>query len=120
MRSVSFQPGLPSASRRGARFGDDVRGHAGELGVVFAVVAPRVGRVEQVLLEARRELAQLLVHGLEARLVGVVELGAAELEVAQLVVDQLALRGVEARERRARRAARGTSRTGAGPARGRV
>jgi hypothetical protein len=76
--------------------------NARERRLVLAVVAPCIRRVEQVLLEARRDLAHLGVNRLEPRLAGVVELRTAQLEVAQLVLDELASRSVQRRERVAR------------------
>ncbi len=100
MRSVSFQPSLPSAAAAAAGFGEHIARDAGELGGVFDMECPRVGRIEQVVVELCGELGELLLDRLEPRLLRPRQLGASEAEVAQLVGDRALPRGVERRERR--------------------
>ena len=57
-----------------------------------------VGGVEHVLFEARGEVCQFFLHGLEAFLGGGREFSAAESEVTQFVADDALLRRVEACE----------------------
>lgn len=59
----------------------------------------RLGRVEHVVRELRRQLGQLLLHLVELRLLGALERDAAEREVAELGVDGPAARVRQLRER---------------------
>ena len=58
-----------------------------------------VGRVEHVVLEARRKRGEFLLKLPETRLPGFGELRATEAEIAQFVIHEAALRGGEPRER---------------------
>ena len=102
MRSVSFQPGLPSASAAARASASTSCGTPASAAVVVDVERPGVGRVEQVVVEPRRKLRELLLDRLEARLLRVGQLGAAQAEIAQFVGDGPRSRGVERRERRRR------------------
>jgi hypothetical protein len=83
---VNFQPSRPSlpASARGLQ---DVGRDARDVRRLGLDVGEGVGRVEHVVLEARREGRELLLQLLEAGLLRVRELRAAEAEVAQFVAD---------------------------------
>ena len=78
--------------------GEHVRRNAGERGSVVDIQAIVVGRVEHVVLESRREIRELFLHDLEARLARGIELGPGETEVAKLVLDELLLRRFHLRE----------------------
>jgi hypothetical protein len=86
-----------------SRRGDDVGGNAGEIRRVVDVMRPRVLAVEHVVVELGRQRREFFLHGLEARLVCIPQVGAAEPEVAQRVLDDLAPHVVEIRERRSLR-----------------
>ena len=90
--------------------GGDSRGlhyifrYASQRAAVGDVMGEGIGRVQQVVIEARGELVELLSHLLELGLLIRRQLGTAEAEVAQLIVYDLPLGGVEAGEFGARRA----------------
>ncbi len=104
--------------RRRPGFGEHVARNAGELGRVVDVERPRVGRIEQVVVESRGELGELLLDRLEARLLRLRQLGATEAEVAQLVGDRRAAWRGRAPRTTATRRARDNGRRAARPARG--
>ena len=108
MCSVSLQPALAFGGGGFARRMHDVGRHAGERGLVLDEQRPGVGRVEHVVVELRRQLRELLLHGLEARLAVGRQLRAAEAEVAQLVLDAAGAAPASTRRerRRLRRSAR--------------
>jgi hypothetical protein len=94
-------PAVPAlCRRRRPGFGEHIARDAGELGGVFDMERPRVGRIEQVVVELRGELGELLLDRLEARLPCLRKLGASQTEVAQLVGDRALPGAVERRERR--------------------
>ncbi len=97
---------LPSglAVRQGCSlgFGQHVVRHTRERGPVVDVERPGVGRVEQVVVEPRRELRELLFDRFEARFLRIRKLGAAQPEIAQLVIHRASFRRVERRVRRRR------------------
>ena len=102
MRSVNLKPGFPSTAAAAAGFGDHVGGHAGELGFAVDEQRPIVGRVEHVVVEARRQGGELFLHGLEPRLAVVRQFGATQVKIAQLVGDNLFSRRIERGEARRR------------------
>ena len=91
--------GLAIGFGRGACFGEHVVRNADQFGFVGDVALPTIGRVEQVVVEARREFREFLFHHLEARLVARWQFGAAQPEVAQVVRGSSPLCRIECRER---------------------
>ena len=102
MCSVSFQPGLPSASAAARASASTLSGTPDSSSRIGDVERPRVGGIEQVVVEPRGEHRELFVHGLEAGLFRRGQLRAAQPEIAQLVRHGAALRRVERGERRRR------------------
>ena len=64
MCSVSFQPGLPSASAAARASASTLSGTPDNSFAVGDVERPRVGGVEQVVVELRGEHRELFVHAL--------------------------------------------------------
>ena len=94
-----FPAGIAIGFGRGARVGEHGIGHACQLVPVGDVERPIVGRIEHVVVESRRQLGQLIVDGLEARLFARGQLGAAQPEVAQFIGHGPSFRRIEPDER---------------------